>query len=160
MFGMPTATSSDPLHPRRHPPIGVIIVIAASVLGAVGAAPPGKGPAVASKRVVEIRSYNLKPGTRAEFDRLAAEVVPMLRRWDIDVVALGPSAHDDDSYFLIRSFASLDERSRREDAFYGSEEWRSGPRERILERIVSYTTVVVEMDTALVDELRRTFRRP
>jgi ketosteroid isomerase-like protein len=127
--------------------------LAALFLVASGAL--GEERAMPATRVVEIRSYNLKPGSRAEFHRLAGEVaVPMLKRWDIDVVGHGPSAHDDDSYFLIRSFASLDERNRREDAFYGSEEWRSGPREPILALISSYTTVVIEMDARLVEEIR------
>jgi hypothetical protein len=48
---------------------------------------------------VEIRSYNLKPGTRDEFHRLFLEgAFPMLQRWDVDVVAYGPSLHDENSY--------------------------------------------------------------
>jgi hypothetical protein len=106
-------------------------------------------------RTVEIRSYKLKPGSRAEFHRLASEVaIPMLSRRSIDVVAYGPSAHDETSYFLIRSFASVDDRQRSEDAFYGSEEWRLGPRQAVLDLIVSYTTVVLELDVATVDGLR------
>src|SRR6266540_3411613 len=108
--------------------------------GSVVRAEPRTG-APAPSRVVEIRSYNLKAGRRADFHRLAAEVaVPMLRRWKIDVVAYGPSAHDDTSYYLIRAYADLADRQRSEDAFYGSEEWRQGPRESILALIDSYTT--------------------
>jgi hypothetical protein len=48
--------------------------------------------APAAQRFVEIRCYELKPGTAAEFDGLVAgESVPMLRRHGIDVVAFGPS---------------------------------------------------------------------
>ena len=72
----------------------------------------------------------------------------------IDVVAYGPSAHDENSYFLIRSFASVDQRQRSEDAFYGSEEWRLGPRQAVLDLIESYTTVVLELAVATVDGLR------
>jgi hypothetical protein len=104
---------------------------------------------------VEIRSYNLKPGTRDEFHRLASEVaVPMLRRWKIDVIAYGASRHDDNSYYLMRGFSSLAGRQRAEDAFYGSEEWRKGPREAVLALIESYATVVVELDEATVAGLR------
>ena len=108
------------------------------------------------RRAVEIRSYNLKPGSRPEFHRLASELaVPMLRRWKIDVVAHGPSPHDDISYYLIRAYPSMAERQRSEDAFYGSDEWRQGPRESILALIDSYTTVVLELDDAAVKSLRR-----
>jgi hypothetical protein len=109
-----------------------------------------------SGRVVEIRSYNLKPGTRDRFHRLFLdEAYPMLQRAQVDVVAYGPSIHDANSYFLMRSFASVGERQKSEDAFYGSAEWRDGPREAILECIESYTTVVIDLDEATIKGLRR-----
>jgi ketosteroid isomerase-like protein len=109
----------------------------------------------AVKRTVEIRSYNLKPGTRGRFHQLVErEALPLLRRARIDVVAYGASLHDADSYYLMRSFASVDDRQRTEDAFYGSAEWRQGPREAILACIENYTTVVVELDEAALDAFR------
>jgi hypothetical protein len=108
-------------------------------------------------RIVEIRSYNLKAGTRDRFhERFEREALPMLRRFKVDVVAYGPSLHDRDSYFLMRSFASVEDRQRSEDAFYGSDEWRQGPREAVLADIESYTTVVVRFDDATLRGLRRT----
>ena len=59
------------------------------------------------KKFVEIRSYNLKPGTRAEFHRVASAEIPMLKRWGVDVVTFGPSPHDSDIYYLIRAYQSL-----------------------------------------------------
>jgi hypothetical protein len=110
----------------------------------------------AMTRYVEIRSYNLKPGTGADFDRLAAEqAVPMLRRWNVDVVSYGASLQDADSYYLIRAYASLAEREQSQHAFYGSDEWRQGPREAILALIDSYTSVVIEMDEPTLRGLRR-----
>jgi hypothetical protein len=107
-------------------------------------------------RFVEIRGYSLEPGTRDEFHRLVfGESVPMLRRQGIDVVAFGPSRHDEDSYFLIRAFDSLEDRQRREAAFYGSDEWRNGPRQQIEDCIVAYTTVMVEVDPDAIASLRR-----
>jgi NIPSNAP len=110
---------------------------------------------ISAGRVVEIRSYNLKPGTRDKFHQLAEhDAVPMLKRWKIDVVAYGPSLHDANSYFLIRSFASVEDRQRSEDAFYGSDEWKTGPRDAVLACIESYTTVVVRLDDATLKGLR------
>jgi hypothetical protein len=107
-------------------------------------------------RAVEIRAYNLKAGARDGFDRLAREqAVPMLRRWDVDVVAFGPSPHDETSYFLIRSYADLADRERSQDAFYGSDEWREGPREEVLALIESHTSVVLMLEDDIVDRLRR-----
>ena len=106
-------------------------------------------------RVVEIRSYHLKTGTREAFHRrFERDALPLLQRFKVDVVAHGPSLHDSDSYFLIRSFASLADRQGSEDAFYGSAEWRQGPREAVLACIDSYTTVVVPVDEATLRSLR------
>jgi hypothetical protein len=79
----------------------------------------------------------------------------MLHRWEVDVVAFGPSLHDDDSYFLIRSYASLEDRERSQAAFYASDEWRHGPREAIVSCIASDTSVVLEVDALTVERLRR-----
>lgn len=82
--------------------------------------------------VTEIRTYTLKMGTGAAFHRLVVEQsLPMLQRWGVDVVAFGPSLDDEDLYYLIRRHPSLEERRRSQDAFYGSDEWRDGPREEV-----------------------------
>ena len=100
------------------------------------------------KQMVEIRSYNLKPGKRDLFHKLMIEQsLPMLLRWKVQVVAYGPSLHDDDSYFLVRAYDDLEDRQQSQDAFYGSEEWKSGPREAILALIVNYTTIAIPADS-------------
>jgi hypothetical protein len=135
-------------------------MVGALVIGMGGdtviqASTPREGPGLAAA-VVEIRSYNLKPGTRDRFHQLfLTDALPMLRRWKIDVVGYGPSLHDHDSYFLMRSFPGVEAREHTEDAFYGSEEWRQGPREAILACIESYTTVVLRVDEATLRGLRR-----
>jgi ketosteroid isomerase-like protein len=121
------------------------------LLGTVPPSARGEGP-----RVIEIRSYNLKPGTRERFHRrFVDEALPMLKRWKVDVVAYGPSLHDDDSYYLMRAYGDLEARKRSEDAFYGSSEWRNGIGEAVLADIESYTTVVVRLDDGVIQSLRQ-----
>lgn len=79
----------------------------------------------------------------------------MLRRWNVDVVACGPSPHDADSYYLIRAYRDTNEREASQDAFYGSDEWRLGPREAILALIDTYTSIVLMLDDAALEALRR-----
>jgi hypothetical protein len=86
---------------------------------------------------------------------MAEQSMPLLKRWRIDVVAYGPSLHDDDSYYLMRSYADLKDLQQSEDSFYGSSEWREGPREAVLALIESYTTVVINVDEATLQGLRR-----
>jgi len=105
---------------------------------------------------VEIRSYNLKPGSRDEFHRqVVVTSIPLLGKWGVDVVAYGPSPHDADSYYLIRAYKSLADRQSSQDAFYGSPEWRQGPREAIMALIESHASIVLELEEETVDLLRR-----
>jgi hypothetical protein len=114
----------------------------------------------ASTKLVEVRSYNLKPGTRDRFhQRFMRDSLPMLKRWNVDVVAYGPSLHDSDSWYLMRGFAGVEARRRSEDAFYGSDEWKKGPREATLADIESYTTVVLSLDAAAIKGLRALVQR-
>jgi ketosteroid isomerase-like protein len=100
--------------------------------------------------VAEIRSYTLRPGTRDSFHRLVLDYsLPMLQRWKIGVLGYGPSLQEDSSYYLVRLYPSLEARQRSEDAFYGSSEWKNGPREAIVSRIINYTTVIVPVDSLL-----------
>ena len=111
-------------------------------------------------RLLEIRSYELKPGTREEYDRLfREEAAPLLRRFEIDVVAVGPSAGDPNGYFLMRAFDDLEDRGRREEAFYASPEWREGPRQAVLDCIVTYTDALLELPDELIEGMRRELAR-
>ena len=78
----------------------------------------------------------------------------MLRRWHVDVVAYGPSLHDPNSYYLIRRFDSLSQRDESENAFYGSDEWRQGPRAAILALIENYTEIVLALDEITIQGMR------
>ena len=108
------------------------------------------------KNLVEFRSYNLKPSSRDQFHQLMIEQsIPMLKRWHVDVVDFGLSAHDENSYYLIRRYDNLAHREQSQDTFYGSDEWKSGPREAALALIESYTSFVLELTDSTVEELRR-----
>lgn len=141
---------------RLRGPLALLLLLVSAGVALTAARPSSEpGCRSAARHLVEIRSYNLRPGSRAEFHRVATEqALPMLRRHRIDVVAAGPSPHDTTSYYLIRAFASLDARQQSEDRFYGSTEWRDGPRAAILALIESYTTVVLEVDDRTLAGLR------
>ena len=83
------------------------------------------------------------------------EALPLLERWKVDVVSFGSSMHDENSYFLMRAYASLAERQKSEDAFYGSAEWKNGIRDAVLADIESYATTVIKVDDATLRGLRR-----
>jgi len=105
---------------------------------------------------IEIRSLNLKPGMRNEFQRLYIdEALPLLKRWNFEVVTHGPSLPDENSYYVIRRFDSLAQREEMEDTYYASDDWRQGPRERILALIENYVDIVLELEQVTVQGLRK-----
>lgn len=100
--------------------------------------------------VIEIRTYELKAGSGPEFHRIVIEEgLPMMQRWSVDVVGFGPSLDAEDLYYLIRAYSSLEELQRSQDAFYGSDEWRHGPREAVVSRIESSISVILAADSVL-----------
>jgi hypothetical protein len=96
--------------------------------------------------VLDIRTYRLRPGERESFQRIFAEVRPMLARFGISVVGAGPSLHDDHLFMLVRRFESLEERESQLSRFYGSEEWLAQYDEPVTALIESYHVVVVPAD--------------
>jgi hypothetical protein len=62
--------------------------------------------------------------------------------------------HDENSYYLIRRFDSLANREESENSFYGSDDWRKGPREAIIALIDSYTEIVLQVDDVTLHGLR------
>jgi hypothetical protein len=108
--------------------------------------------------ILELRTYRLAPGMLDDFVAAMRATLPLLARFGIDVVDCGPSLVREDGAeeaYLVRAFASLEERDRLEAAFYGSDDWRQGPRAAILSRIAGYHTVVIEASPEAVRALRR-----
>ena len=107
------------------------------------------------RRLVEIRAYRLEPGTRDAFHAaVTRQALPMVRAYGMDVVAHGPTPHDDNGYFLVRSFASLAQLTAQEDEFYGSAAWREGPREALVSRIETYVDTLLWLSPAAIADLR------
>ena len=107
-------------------------------------------------QIIEIRSLTIRPGRREEFDNLYVEqALPLLKHWSFDVLANGPSLHDENSYYVIRRYDSLEQRQQMEDTYYASNDWRKGPREAMLALIENYTDIVLELDEVAVQGLRK-----
>jgi NIPSNAP len=99
---------------------------------------------VSDTAVVDLRTYRLVPGGRAEFDRIFREdVLPMLRDRRIEVTGYGPSLADDRHYYLARRFPSETERERELRSFYESEEWLGTYAEIVTALVESFHHLVV-----------------
>src|ERR687887_98190 len=98
----------------------------------------------ASQEVFEILTLDIKPGRKDEFHNVyVAQSVPLLKKWNFNLVAYGPSLHDANSYYVIRRFKNLDDREKSENAFYNSDDWKSGPRDAIMGLVEHFAYAVV-----------------
>jgi len=101
----------------------------------------------APQEVFEILTLDIKAGRRDEFHNVyVTQSVPLLKKWNFNVVAYGPSLHDANSYYVIRRFKSLEDREKSEDAFYGSDDWKSGPRDVIMGLVEHFAYAVVSAE--------------
>src|SRR6266496_187903 len=102
----------------------------------------------ASQEVFEILTLDIKPGRRDEFHNVyVTQSVPLLKKWNFNLVAYGPSLHDANSYYVIRRFKNLEDREKSEDAFYSSDDWKSGPRDAIMGLVEHFAYAVVSTET-------------
>lgn len=98
-----------------------------------------------SEGILDVRTYRLKPGVADAFTRRFADNIgPMLQRYGIKVVHFGQSLIDTDSFCLIRSFASVEDREAQLSGFYGSEEWLKQHDEAVMGMIDSYNVCVIQ----------------
>lgn len=110
---------------------------------------------IGMRKLVEVRSYRLKPGTGSDFHTLVAEQsAPLHAACSMDLVVFGPSPHDPDSYVLVRAYDDPAQREAAQAAFYASSAWRDGPRQAIVSLIVSDSTELFWLDQASIAQLR------
>ena len=106
-------------------------------------------------RLVEIRSYKLKPASRERFHELVVtKSLPLLRAWRMEVVAYGPSLDDGDGYFLIRAYDNFEHLQASQQAFYASDDWRKGPRQSIIDLIETDWNAVLWLTPEAVEAIR------
>ncbi|PKP33513.1 MAG: NIPSNAP family protein [Bacteroidetes bacterium HGW-Bacteroidetes-16] len=105
------------------------------------------------KMITEIRIYKLKENTATEFITVFTEQsLPMMKRWRVNVVDYGFSLIDVDSFYLIRSYESIEQRKESQEAFYGSDEWINGPEKAIMGCIDTYNTSVVDSEKLIINK--------
>lgn len=106
-------------------------------------------------RLMEIRTYRLKPGTLADFHHaMQTKAVPMLKAKGMDVVAYGRSDHEEETYYLVRSYASREALEQAQNRFYGSDDWRQGPRSDLVDRIETYVNTLMWISEPALASMR------
>jgi hypothetical protein len=92
-----------------------------------------------------MRTYKIKPGRRAEFlQTFESKARPEHKK--IGMKILGPflSVEDDDTFFWMRAFPDLKNRTRMRDEFYEGKLWKEELEEKLMPILEKYDVVVVE----------------
>jgi len=94
--------------------------------------------------ITEIRTYRIKAGRREEFlTHFDSKVLPLQRSKGMAIVGPFRDAENGDTIVWLRIFPSFGDRKRMLDAFYESDEWKSGLKEITADMIESQSQTVV-----------------
>lgn len=103
--------------------------------------------------IVEVRSYRIKPGRRADFIHFfETRAVPALNSHGMKI--LGPllDLENPDKFVWLRSFPSLDERERMKAAFYEGELWKNELESIAMTMLESYEVALCETSSGYVSD--------
>jgi heme-degrading monooxygenase HmoA len=95
--------------------------------------------------IIEMRTYKLKPGKRAEFlEIFRTRSVPA--HDEIGMKILGPflSIEDPDIFFFMRGFPDLESREPMKAKFYEGELWKRELENLLMPMIEKYEVVLVD----------------
>jgi len=101
--------------------------------------------------IVEVRSYRIKPGRRAEFIELfETRAVPALRAHGMQI--LGPllDVENPNKFVWLRSFPSLEEREQMKSTFYEGELWKNELEALAMPLLESYDVILCETSPGYV----------
>ncbi len=101
--------------------------------------------------IVEMRTYKLKPGTRAEFLEIF-RTKSMPAHAEIGMKILGPwlSIEDPDTFFFMRGFPDFASREPMKEKFYESELWKGELEQVLMPMIERYDVVLIDDSEGLL----------
>ena len=101
--------------------------------------------------IVEVRSYRIKPGKRAEFIELfETRAVPALRKYGMKIVGPLLDVENPNKFVFLRSFPSIEDRERLKDEFYSSEIWKNELEPFAMPLLDSYDVILCEASPGCV----------
>jgi len=95
--------------------------------------------------IVEVRSYRIKPGRRAEFiSFFETRAVPALQSHGMKVLGPFLDIENPNKFVWLRSFPSLEDRERMRSAFYEGELWKNELEAIAMPMLESYDVILCE----------------
>ena len=100
--------------------------------------------------IIEMRTYKIKPGQRAEFLKIF-ESKSLPEHQKIGMKILGPflSVEDADTFFWMRTFPDLKSREAMRDQFYEGKLWKEDLEQKLMPMIERYDVVLVDARNGL-----------
>jgi len=101
--------------------------------------------------IVEVRSYRIKPGRRAEFiEFFAKRSIPALRSHGMQVMGPLIDLENPNKFVWLRSFPSLEERDRMRKEFYEGDLWKNELEAIAMPMLESYDVILCETSPGYV----------
>jgi hypothetical protein len=100
--------------------------------------------------IVELRTYTMKPGTRATAAAAFEKLLPECKRLGMKVAGPWLSVEDDTKLFWMRGFPDAAARSAMSAQFYGGAAWKNELSGIFMPILEKYEVTAVEMDEAAV----------
>ena len=106
--------------------------------------------------IVEVRSYRVKPGHRAEFIELfETRAVPAQHEHGMKIIGPLLDVENPNKFVFLRSFPSLEERDNMKAAFYDGPLWKNELEVLCMPLLDSYDVILCELSPGCVfDDLR------
>lgn len=103
--------------------------------------------------IVEVRTYQVKPGLRDRFlEFFRRDAVPLQRSLGISVLGPFIDLENPDVFIWMRGFPSLEERERMRSALYDGEQWRNELRAIALPMLDSYSVSLTATTPEFADD--------
>ena len=101
--------------------------------------------------IVEVRSYRIKPGKRAEFiDLFEKRAIPALRSHGMKIIGPLLDVENPNKFVFLRSFPSLEAREQMKNDFYGGELWKNELERLAMPLLDSYDVILCETSAGYV----------
>ena len=101
--------------------------------------------------IVEVRSYRIKPGKRAEFiDLFEKRAIPAQRSYGMKIMGPLLDVENPNKFVFLRSFPSLEAREQMKNDFYGGELWKNELEAIALPMLDSYDVILCETSDGYV----------
>ncbi len=95
--------------------------------------------------IVEVRTYRVTPGRRAEFiEVFEKRSVPLQRKYGMAVLGPFLDTENPNRFVWLRGFPSLEERDRMKAAFYGGDEFKNELEGILMPMLESYDVTLCE----------------